>query len=542
MPQLGVAMDFGTSGIRGQAVDLDSGAIQSTCISLAHPLPGANVMDHLHFALAFGAPVATRILRSAANKIARGLGIPVQQTRRLAVCGNPVQLSLFQGLDVIDLAYSGRRKLAALGVRAPDRNGVILPAGELAGLELPATCEVVIPPAIGDTVGADALAMILQSSARQTHGPTLISDYGTNVEMALCHEGRIITASAAAGPALEGQHISCGMLASPGAITDVQPLSRTCHRTTVLDKDMLPAQGPQVDLERPSPAIAAGEPIRGITGAGVVAVLYEAMQAGHVRLPQILTPDGLLHLGHEIHFDESDLIEAGKAIGAVRAGHITLCHEAGIGYGDVQTVYMAGATGTYVAPVSAQGVGLFPSRATSVIQLGNTSLKMARDLVVDMDRLSEMQAMARRLRRDHCKLASSEIFKKIYLLELAFWAEGMPMNSYRSMLARYGMEDLPDPVAPPRIRRANQPDIDVPGRLGLRLIKNIGRVACRPVPGCTACRVCVSVCPQSALTVKNDRNPPVITLDPAHCAGVSCRRCERACTEKVMHLDDFFSG
>jgi methylamine methyltransferase corrinoid protein reductive activase len=266
------------------------------------------------------------------------------------------------------------------------------------------------------------------------------------------------------------------------------------------------------------------------------------MRAGLVRLPRIVTPDGCLHLGSEIRLDESDLQAAGKAIGAIRAGHATLCQEAGIGYGDVRTVYMAGATGTYADPVKAQHLGLLPSRAKSVIQVGNTSLAMARALVADMARLTEMREMARRLRRDHCMLASSETFKKFYLLELAYWTEGMPMDSYRSLLARYGFNDLPARVAAaPRIRRTTRRDIGDPGRQGLRVLEDIGRAACRPIAGCTACRACVDACPQSALVLESQKDPPVMRLTLSRCAGVSCKRCERVCPEKVMIFASFFS-
>ena len=541
MKRMGIAMDLGTSGLRTQAVDLDSGTVLSTCISLAHPLPGANVMDHLHFALELGMTAANSILVAAVNKMILRLGVPAGAIRRLAVCGNPMQLSLFQGIEVRDLAYTGTRKLAQMGIVAPDRNGATLLAGDVKGLALPGTCEVVVPPAIGNAVGADALAMILHSGIPQDQGTALITDYGTNAEMALFHEGRIITASAAAGPALEGQQISWGMLAGPGAVTDVQPLARSFYQAVVLDAQMLPVQGPQVDLGRPSTAVQGKVKARGVTGTGVVAVLCEAMKAGHVRLPNIQTPDGLLHLGQEIFIDEADLQEVGKAIGAIRAGHMTLCHEAGIGYGDVPSVYMAGAAGTYVDAVKAQWLGLLPSGAVSITQVGNTSLKMARSLVMDVNMLEEMREKARQLRRDQCMLAASETFKKIYLLELSYWTEGMPMHSYRSLLVRYGLKDLPVQAVAPVVRRKMQRDIEVMGRRGLQVVEDIGQASGRSIGGCTACLACLNACPQSALELAGNGDPPVIRLRFSRCLGVSCKRCEPVCPEGVMSLGDFFS-
>jgi methylamine methyltransferase corrinoid protein reductive activase len=444
-------------------------------------------------------------------------------------------------MEVRDLAYTGKRKLAALGVAEPDRDGKIQPAGEIDGLDLPEHCEVVIPPAVCRGVGADGLAMILQSGLLKEEVPALITDYGTNAEMALYHEGRIITGSAAAGPALEGQQISCGMVAAPGVVADLLPLAGSCHRLVVLDEEMLPKAGQVIALEQGQNGNGPVPMIRGITGTGVVAVIHAGLEDGHIRLPLIHTPDGQLHLTPEVFFTERDLQEAGKAIGAIRAGHLTLCHEAGISYGDVQSVYMAGAAGTYVDPEKAQSLGLLPPMATTISQLGNTSLQMARDLVVNTVLLQEMQELAERLRADYCMFAASQTFKKIYMLELSYWMEGMPMYSYRDLLARYGFGDLPVGFSTPKLQRKALRDIAEIGRMGLRVVEDIGQMVCRPVTDCTACGCCVSACPQVALSVRILGELLLVQLDQSRCAGVSCKRCEQVCPEKVLEFGEFFT-
>jgi uncharacterized 2Fe-2S/4Fe-4S cluster protein (DUF4445 family) len=113
----------------------------------------------------------------------------------------------------------------------------MLPASDFPGLELPGLCDIIIPPAVRDEVGADTLALIIQSGIAQCNETAIAIDYGTNAEMALVHQNRLFTASAAAGPALEGQHITCGTLAVPGAIADLEPEGRQ-HRLQVLDTEM----------------------------------------------------------------------------------------------------------------------------------------------------------------------------------------------------------------------------------------------------------------------------------------------------------------
>ena len=105
MTRLAIAMDLGTSGFRAQAIDLSSREIISTAVTTRHPLPGTNVIDHLHFALEMGVPVANGMMIQAVNKVIKRLGVPTDRVNRLGLCGNPVQLSLFQGIEIRDLAY-----------------------------------------------------------------------------------------------------------------------------------------------------------------------------------------------------------------------------------------------------------------------------------------------------------------------------------------------------------------------------------------------------------------------------------------------------
>lgn len=540
MSRLAIAMDLGTSGLRAQALDLSSGEIISTAITTRHPLPGANVMDHLHFALELGVATANSILIEAINRVIAGLRVPTDQVERFAVCGNPIQLSLFQGIEIRDLAYAGTRKLTALGVVPPKREAAVVAASTIPGLNLPGRCEVVIPPAIRHEVGADALAMMIQTGMLEKDETSLATDFGTNAEVALFHEGRVVTGSTAAGPALEGQQITCGMLAVPGVVSDLEP-APPHHRLVLLNAEMLPVQGALIDLgekgiigdgERPQPI--------GITGTGTIAIINQAIEAGLVALPHITTPDRRLHLGEDIFLTEEDLAEAGKAFGAVRAGHITLCREAGISPDDIRTAYMSGASGTYVDALKAQKLGLTPPGVKTVYQVGNTSLAMARDLATDPKTLDMMARLAEKLQKSHCMFAESKTFQQVYILELAYWTEGMAMSEYRRFLKKYGMPDLLPGQGTPKVIRTVQRDINDLGSMGLVTITDIGRVATMAVAGCISCQSCIRECPGKALSMA-EIEPGTIALDESLCNGVACRRCERVCPVKVFNLNRFFN-
>ena len=74
------------------------------------------------------------------NQVIDHLNIDKSQIVRLAVCGNPIQLSLFQEIEIRDLAYAGKRKLDALGVVPPKRDAQIIKARDVEGLDIPADC------------------------------------------------------------------------------------------------------------------------------------------------------------------------------------------------------------------------------------------------------------------------------------------------------------------------------------------------------------------------------------------------------------------
>lgn len=545
MARVGIALDLGTSGFRGQALDLDqNGEILSTAVTTRHPLPGANVMDHLHFAIEMGLNRAHQVVVRAVNRLIDQLKIDRNDVVRLAICGNPIQLSLFQEIEIRDLAYAGKRKLEALGVVAPKRDAQIVKALEIHGLKLPAEADILIPPAVQHEIGADALAMIIQTGMLQKDGIAIATDYGTNAEMALIVKGTVYTGSTAAGPALEGQHIGDGLLALPGAISDLEFETKDGVgrlKTYILDQDMTAQAGDTVDPVSGRLFEKGVEQAVGITGTGVVALISQGFDAQIIKLPKITTPDSKIHLPNGIQFTEKDLEEAGKAIGAVRAGHIALCQEAGINLEDIQTAYMSGASGTYVDALKAQQVGMIPKGVKQIYQVGNSSLAMARDMVKNVDELWHMKHIANDLRQHHCMFANSEVFEKVYILELSYWTEGMSLDHYHQFLKKFGLPPLKETEVTPEVVRTVEKDIPDLGKLGLTIVSDIGEQKSIVFENCIGCEACVEECPENALHMHEQDGDFTIAINLAFCNGLACGRCEKACEEKVFSLKKLYT-
>ena len=114
-------------------------------------------------------------------------------------------------------------------------------------------------PGLITYVGADIAAGLVAQDLDRTNALTFFLDLGTNGEMALGRAGRLLTASTAAGPALEGGHLRWGMSSVAGAISHVQ----------------LAGKQPVVET-------IDGAPAQGLCGTGIIEAMAALVEAGLV--------------------------------------------------------------------------------------------------------------------------------------------------------------------------------------------------------------------------------------------------------------------
>jgi methylamine methyltransferase corrinoid activation protein len=517
-----VNIDIGTSGIRAQLLNLMDSSVLRTAILSRNPLPGSNVVDHMDFAINYGQGTAHEILVSAVNSLI--FSLKPGNLKRIAVCGNPIQLSLFEGIEIRDLAFAGKNALEKMHVKPPKRDGHIVSGIEIG---LSTDVDVIIPPSIKHEIGADALAMMIKTGFLDNSETCMVTDYGTNAEMALKVDDRIYTGSAAAGPAIEGQQISKGMLATPGAIADLRFSGG--WQALVLDEKLRLVEGPRINLCNGT-FKTTKYPAKGITGTGVIALMYAGLVTGIINPPHI--EGNKIHLGKDITFLEEDVIEAGKAFGALRAGHLTLMHEAGINYENLETMYICGTSGTYVDPQKARFIGVVPATAKRIVQCGNTSLELAKDLAFDPEYLSYLNEMKKSILTNHIMFASSPTFAAIYIQEIALWNEGMPLEKYNVNLKKLGIQPIPQKLQENIIEKKCERDILELGK-SLEIIEP--KWSFFTTIQCSGCDICVQGCSEEALAREKEN----FRINTARCLGTACRRCEERCPEKKFSINNF---
>ncbi len=525
-----IAIDIGTSGIRAQSYDLTTAKTISTAITLRHPLPGANVVDHLHFALKIGRKSANKILIETINSVIHSLDIDLTKVDGLSVCGNPIQLSLFNNIEIEDLAFWGENALKEKNITPPSRRAKVLD-GKTLNLNINPNAKVYIPPAIKHEIGADALAMLYKSKALQKDEYSLIIDFGTNAEMALIVDGEIYTASAAAGPAIEGQNIEKGRLASPGVICDINK-EDMFWRMKILNDDLIVENGDLIDPVNGNIIKKSNIKAKGITGTGVIAAFSLGIDDKIIENGEIKNK---IYLQDDIYLKQKDISNIGKALGAFRAGQLTLAESADILLDEIDNIYMAGASGFYVDAAKSLNIGQIPPCPDNIYQIGNTSLAMAKDIVLNPELLDNLQELADKIESNHIMLATSEIFEKIYSLELAIYDQGMPFWMYNQWLQKYGIQEIPNIKTEPEITKLYERDIADLGQNNLKTV-DISNTLSAAFDNCIYCMECVNNCPENALIFEGDE----FKLRTDLCSGLGCLRCSSNCSENAFKYEKFY--
>jgi uncharacterized 2Fe-2S/4Fe-4S cluster protein (DUF4445 family) len=406
----GVAVDVGTSKIIAYLFDLESGRqIDQEAIENPQMRFGEDVITRLTQAIHNGRRDDLReTARDGINELLATLcarqAIAPRHLYDMTVVGNTAMHHLALGLSVVGLGGAP----FAPALAAP----VTLRGAEL-GFAMNPEGGVHFPPPIAGFVGSDCLAVIAATRLAQTSAPTLAIDIGTNTEIALAHDGRVVVTSCASGPAFEGYQITCGMKAAEGAI----------------ERIAIDAQGEPRDLR----TIGGREP-RGICGSGVVDLLAGLVAAGvvdrggrvqpHARVRRSADGPGLEYLvasgpQGDIVFTQHDVRSLQLAKAAIAAGSKLLLAGAGLEPGDVDKVFVAGAFGNELDVHNALAIGLLPAVPRErVAFVGNAAGVGAQMALIDVDERHAMSVLAARL--EFLDLATDRGFHEVFTTELGF--------------------------------------------------------------------------------------------------------------------------
>lgn len=418
----GLAIDIGTTTTVVYLLNLIHGdIIDSGAVTNPQRVFGADVISRINYAskgreqLQQLQSYVVEGLNGIVSRLCQNQGIKKEEIYQAVVVGNTTMSHLFLGIDP---TYLGPAPFIPVF-----RKAVQIEAREL-GLDILETGQVIVLPNVAGYVGADTVGVMVAAKVDQLQGYTLALDIGTNGEMILSGNNRILTCSTAAGPAFEGAEIKHGMRAAEGAIEGVE-ITEDVQLKVI--GDALP---------------------QGICGSGLIDAIAEMAKSGVIdetgrlatQSPELDELAPLLQkrvrkgeqggefvlawaqdsaTGEDVVLTQKDIRELQLAKGAMRAGVEILMTEMGINKDQLDRVLLAGAFGNYIKKESALGIGLLPlipiERVTAIGNAAGEGAKMALLSQVDRKRATELADQA-----EHLELSTRKDFQEEFIEALSF--------------------------------------------------------------------------------------------------------------------------
>ncbi len=442
--RVGLAIDIGSTTVAAMLVDLSNNDILAVETETnPQRAYGADVISRIDFAcrehsgkngVLILQELIVQCLNSLISRITTNYGYSSSALEAVYIGGNTTMLQLFWGIEPKGLAVAPYRSDIA-GVKSGK-------AGEI-GLDLPENTPVITLPVIASFVGADTVAAVLEAGIDRSDSLSLMIDLGTNAEIVLGKNGRMLATSTAAGPAFEGSQLKHGMRAVPGAIHKIVPgnrrsmfdargskfgiipgsdgLSRTHSQVQYERQPDLLNQDGELDID-----VIGGIPATGICGSGMV----DAIAA--LRTLGIITPSGRLLSGKEyilvktedsgngqdITVTQADIREIQLVKASISAGIKILLEAYGEELSSVIHIFVAGAFGNYINLDNARLIGLLPNLPGERFhQIGNAAgLGVALSLAGGQDFLARAENIVRETQ--HVELASYNGFQNRFIKSL----------------------------------------------------------------------------------------------------------------------------
>lgn len=411
----GVAVDIGTTTVVCALIDLHTGKeLANASMINAQKHFGLDVLTRITYELEHPKDGRIQLQRAIVGSIndmiqetCTQAGVSGEHIYEITVGANCTMMHMLLGIDAAPI---GKAPYAPIFVGARD-----FPAHKI-GLQAAKGTRLYCLPSVSAYIGADIVAGTYVCGLQKTRETILFIDIGTNGEIVLSVNGRLLSCSCAAGPALEGMNIRCGMRAAQGAVEDV-------HITE---------EGIKVDV------IGGGRPA-GICGSGILAAVRELLRAGLVRptgtfiKKEQLDPDDYRFsmirldgtkreavLAEEtddgpgpLLITQQDVRQVQLAKGAILSGFTALLNKAGLTMDHLDKVMVAGQFGAHLPADSLTGTGILPKGVDEkIVYVGNSSKTGAYMALMSAQVKREMEELAGQM--EYMELGATEGYERLF--------------------------------------------------------------------------------------------------------------------------------
>ncbi len=379
----GLAVDYGSTTIHMQLIDLRSGAVIGLKkVENGQIQYGTDILTRITYSLEASSHVedlqnvTVQTFQDLLSRLTESTGIDASALPVMVLSGNTTMIHFLLGLN-------------AWTVFAAPFAPVTTNPGWFWGKELGMDFSglVYIIPAASNYIGGDIVSGLLTLDMRKSDDITMFFDIGTNGELVLGNKDWIVAGAGAAGPALEGYISRYGMRAGPGAIDHVKIADGKLTYTTI-----------------------GAEPPIGICGSGIIDLLAQMRLSGWMDISGRLQPeasDRILYLEEEqqyavvyatrtdgapLFFTQTDIDQYCDTKAAAFTMIECLMESVGCTEADIARCHLSGAFPAHSDLESAITIGMFPDLPMDRYSCtANTSLDGARALLLNRDLMEEIQ-------------------------------------------------------------------------------------------------------------------------------------------------------
>lgn len=351
---------------------------------------GADVLSRIDYANKNGVSALRDTVRTQLSGLFLTLceeaGVDPDKLDVAVITGNTVMLHLLDGLDAKSLAMAPFNVVSHFGHYADFT---------IKNFE---HMRIYLPRCISAYLGADVTCSVLAADLVNLPDNTLLVDIGTNGEIVLKAEGKLICCSTAAGPAFEGAGISSGMSAKQGAISKVW----------IEDDRML------YSVIHDSEAV-------GVCGSGLIDAISVARSLGIINVNgKIVSGEKSFAIGDSgVYITQGDVRELQMAKAAIRAGIDTLLDMKEVDPSAVEELILCGGFGSFLDPITAAGIGMIPSELRHKTRAIGNGAGAGASMILQ-DRFNEEESMRIATEAEVVELSLHKSFSTRYVKAMYF--------------------------------------------------------------------------------------------------------------------------
>ena len=407
-----ISIDLGTTTVGGYLIDVCSQMVidSYSYTNLQKPY-GADVISRINFAIQDEQnleklqTLAIKSINIVINKLIENKNIYKENINIVSIVGNTTMSHL--------LLKTTPKGISKSPFNPVFRHMIEGKISELGIKGLSNHTRFILLPNIGGYVGSDTLGVVIGADILNKEGNHLVIDIGTNCEIALKTNKKLLAASTSAGPAFEGANMKCGLRAENGAIYSCE-IDKDIYIKTIGD-----------------------EKAKGICGSGYIDIVTKLIQNNIIKKQGRILEPNKLNINDNIKnriikeekqlkivLDKNDIIITQQDIsnlqlakGAIKAAIEILMLEANID--ELDNIYLAGAFGSNINIDNLKTIKMIPNiENEKIIILGNGAASGAIKVILSSEIYEKIYNLSKKI--EHIELSNHENFQSKFIKGIMF--------------------------------------------------------------------------------------------------------------------------